>query len=250
MDDCEAHTSLPEQTGQVTPPGAVHLIHHHHFVGKVAPNAIEIDRDAGVSIAVILDPFGVIVQGVKALHEPARAGILNIDLTAGVVDQLEFIDTEGNKIGYVGWRGITQAGVELDALPLRRVVAGGSDDQPRHFVLWQHLGLVESQGWGGHVARANVHLEAVGKAGFRSPLRNHVRIAAGVMPEYDHLARKILSADEGRHVFIVQKVAYCLHNLAGTGFGKIKAPASPNARSAKTEVLTVINLPQQTLLSG
>jgi len=152
----------------------VHLIHHHHFVSKKVTDAVKINWDAGVALTVVFNPFDVIIKGVKTLHQPARAGVLDLALSASVVDQLEFIDAEGNEIGHVGRGGITQAGVELDALPLRRVVAGGSNDQTGNFVRRNHFGLIKNQSRGGHVARTDMHLEAIGKAGFRGPLGDYV----------------------------------------------------------------------------
>jgi len=152
----------------------VHLIHHHHFVRKKATDAVKIDRDTGIIIAIILDPFYIVIERIKAPHQPACAGILHIALTAGVVDQLQFVDAEGNEISHVGRRRISQAGVKFDTLPLRRVVAGGSNDQTGNFVRRNHFGLIKNQSRGGHVARTDMHLEAIGKAGFRGPLGDYV----------------------------------------------------------------------------
>ncbi len=207
----------------------MHFVHYHHLVGKKAPDAVKVDRDAGVTITVIFDPSDVIIEGIKVLHQSACPGIFNLTLSTAVVHQLEFIDAKSNKISDVGRGWIAQAGVEFDALPFRRVVAGGSNDQPRYFIGWNHLGFIKCQGWRGHVARADMHLKAIGKAGFRGPLGDQVRVAAGVTPNDDHFPREIFSANESRHVFIIQKVTHCLHDLAGTGFSEIKAhlPRTP-----------------------
>ena len=79
-----------------------------------------------------------------------------------------------DKVRYVGWGRIAQARVKLDALPLGRVMACGGDNQPGNFVLRDHFGLIESEGWGRNVARADMDLEAVGNAGLCRPTCHHV----------------------------------------------------------------------------
>ena len=152
----------------------MHFIHHHHFVGKEAADTVKIDRDSGVTNPIISNPVDVVIEGVKPLHEPACPGKFNITLTACVVDQLELIDAEGDKVRYVGWGRIAQARVKLDALPLGRVMACGGYNQPGNFVLRDHFGLIESEGWGRNVARADMDLEAVGEAGLCRPTCHHV----------------------------------------------------------------------------
>jgi len=197
----------------------VHLIHHHHFVSKKVTDAVKINWDAGVALTVVFNPFDVIIKGVKTLHQPARAGVLDLALSASVVDQLEFVDAEGNEIGHIGRGGITQAGVELDALPFGRVVAGGADDQAGNLVRGQHFGLVEHHRRGRFVARRKVNAEAVRQAGFRHPSGDLVGVAPCVITDDHPAPGTVLTTHKVRHVHVVKVIADGLHHLAGTPLG-------------------------------
>jgi len=66
------------------------------------------------------------------------------------------------------------------------------------------------------------------------------------MPNHHAPAGKIFGTDESWHIARVHKVADGLHHLAGTLRSEIVLPTPANTRSAKAQVLAVVNLAQQT----
>ncbi len=110
------------------------LINHDLFIGKELADAVEINRNAGIALAVLLEPVDVIVQRVKAAQQAALPGVHQVGGPGAGIHQLEFVDVECQIIGHIGGGRVTQAGVELDPLPLGRVVAGRADQQPGDFL--------------------------------------------------------------------------------------------------------------------
>ncbi len=152
----------------------MHFVNYDGFVSKISPDTVKVDWNASVAIAIVFNPIHIAVQGVKALHQSARSGIFHVRAPAGFIDQLQFVDAESDEIGHIGRCRVTQARVELDALPFWGVVAGSRDDQTCDVIFGDHFRFIICQGWRGDITVANMQVETIGQAGFGCPTRDHV----------------------------------------------------------------------------
>jgi len=79
----------------------VHLIHHHVLISKKAADAVKVNRDALVAVAIILDPVHIAVQRVKAENTPALTLCFQVRAAAALIFELQFVDAESQKVGHV-----------------------------------------------------------------------------------------------------------------------------------------------------
>ncbi len=152
----------------------MHFINNDGLISKIASDAVKVNWNSRVAVAVVLDPVHIAVEGVKTLHQTACAGIFHFCSPAGFINQLQFIDPEGNEIGHIGGCRIAKARIELDALPFRGVVAGGCYDKTGNIVLRHHLGLIISQGGRRYIPIADMQAEAISKTCFGCPTGDHI----------------------------------------------------------------------------
>jgi len=123
-----AHAGFAQQARQVAAPTAVHFIHDDVFIGKKSADAVKVNWDALVVIAIVFNPAHVLVQRVKTGHKPTRFGAIQVSDAPTLVFQLQFVDAKRDEIRHVGGRRVPQTGVKLYPLPFRRVVAGSGDN--------------------------------------------------------------------------------------------------------------------------